>query len=78
MTTGVLEQIESTIQRDRLAGQVAVAQATVDPWRDSRARVRAYRRMTGLHFDTLTGRPAQIARLWRFFGVYYKRVPQDK
>ncbi len=37
MTTGVLEQIESTIQRDRLAGQVAVARATVDPWRDSRA-----------------------------------------
>ena len=77
MTTAVLEQIQSTIERDRLVGQVAVAQATVDPWRDSPARVRAYRRMTGLHFDTLTGTPAQIARMWRFFGVYYKRVPQD-
>ena len=39
--------------------------------------MRAYRRMTGLHFDTLTGTPAQIARMSRFFGVYYKRVPQD-
>jgi protein SCO1/2 len=77
MTTAVLDQIQSTVKRDGLADDVAVAEATVDPWRDSSARLRAYRRMTGLHFDTLTGTPAQIARLWRFFGVYYKRVPQD-
>jgi cytochrome oxidase Cu insertion factor (SCO1/SenC/PrrC family)/thiol-disulfide isomerase/thioredoxin len=76
MTTAVLEQIESTIRRDGLAGQIAVAEATVDPWRDSPARLRAYRRMAGVHFDTLTGAPAQIRRLWRFFGIYYKRVPQ--
>jgi protein SCO1/2 len=77
MTTAVLEQIRSTIQRDGLGDDVAVAEATVDPWRDSPARLRAYRRMTGLHFDTLTGTPTQIARLWKFFGIYYKRVPQD-
>lgn len=76
MTTAVLEQIRSTIQRDGLGGDVAVAEATVDPWRDTPARLRAFRRMVGAHFDTLTGSPAQIARLWKFFGIYYKRVPQ--
>ena len=77
MTTAVLEQVRSTLHRDGLGSDVAVATATVDPWRDTPARLRAYRRMAGVHFDTLTGSPAQIARLWKFFGIYYERVPQD-
>ena len=33
--------------------------------------------MTGLDFTQLTGTPAEIRRFWHFFGVYYKRVPQE-
>ncbi len=77
MTAAVLGEIQAAVRRDGLARRVAVAEATVDPWRDSPARLRAYRRLIGARFETLTGSPAQIRRLWRFFGVYYGRVPQD-
>jgi cytochrome oxidase Cu insertion factor (SCO1/SenC/PrrC family)/thiol-disulfide isomerase/thioredoxin len=77
MTTAALERIQQTLDRDRLADQVAVAEITVDPWRDSPARLRAYRRLTGARFRMLTGSRAQVRRIWKFFGIYYKRVPQD-
>jgi cytochrome oxidase Cu insertion factor (SCO1/SenC/PrrC family)/thiol-disulfide isomerase/thioredoxin len=77
MTTAVLQRIQQTLERDGLMDEVALAEVTVDPWRDSPARLRAYRRLTGAKFRLLTGSPAQIRRFWQFFGVYYKRVPQD-
>jgi len=78
MTTTALMQLTSLIRRDGLSNQVVAAEATVDPWRDSPARLRAYRRLTGATFPMLTGTQAEIGRLWKFFGVYYHRVPQDK
>jgi cytochrome oxidase Cu insertion factor (SCO1/SenC/PrrC family)/thiol-disulfide isomerase/thioredoxin len=78
MTSAALEQIQSTIERDGLASDVSVAEVSVDPWRDTPARLRAYQRMTGVHFRMLTGSGAELTRLWKFFGVYFKRVPQDK
>jgi thiol-disulfide isomerase/thioredoxin len=54
-----------------------VAEATVDPWRDTPARIRAFRRRTGVDIRFLTGSPAQIRRLWHALGVEYHRVPQD-
>ncbi len=76
MTTGALMQLQDEVQRAGLSKQVVVAEATVDPWRDSPARIQAYRRLTGADFAMLTGTQAQIRRLWHFFGVYYERVPQ--
>ncbi len=78
MTAAALEQIRGTLDRDGLGAQVAVAEATVDPWRDSPARLRAYRRTFGTDFRSLTGTPTEIKRLWKFFGVYYRRVAQGK
>jgi cytochrome oxidase Cu insertion factor (SCO1/SenC/PrrC family) len=76
MTTGVLVQVEAKLRQSGLAGQTVVATATVDPWRDSPARLRAYQRLSGLDFTQLTGSRQEIHRLWKFFGVYYQRVPQ--
>ncbi len=53
-----------------------MVEVTVDPWRDTPARLRAYRRLTGANFTMLTGTQSEIARLWKFFGIYYKRIPQ--
>jgi cytochrome oxidase Cu insertion factor (SCO1/SenC/PrrC family)/thiol-disulfide isomerase/thioredoxin len=78
MTTSALLQIQADLRRNGLARQVAIVEASVDPWRDTPARLRAYRRLTGVHFPLLTGTQAQIRKLWRFFGVYYRRVPQGK
>lgn len=78
LTTGALMRMRRAVEAAGLADRVVFAEATVDPWRDSPARLRAYARMTGARFQLLTGSRAQIARLWRFFGVGYRRVPQGK
>lgn len=56
---------------------------TVDPRRDTPAQLRAYRRQYAgpgaalPQWHLLTGRPRDLAALWKFFGVYVKKVPQD-
>jgi cytochrome oxidase Cu insertion factor (SCO1/SenC/PrrC family)/thiol-disulfide isomerase/thioredoxin len=78
LTTGALIQLTTQLRQAGLARQVAVVEATVDPWRDSPARLRAYRRLAGVSFQMLTGTQSEIRRLWKFFGVYYHRIPQGK
>lgn len=80
MTTAALMQLRGRLRQAGLANRVVVAEATVDPWRDTPARLRAYSRLAGAGADVtlLTGTPAEIRRLWRFFGVYYARVPQGR
>ncbi len=78
MTTGVLMQVTGELARAGLSKQVVVAEATVDPWRDTPARLRAYQRLTGADFRMLTGTPSEIGRLWHFFGVDHHRVPPSK
>jgi cytochrome oxidase Cu insertion factor (SCO1/SenC/PrrC family)/thiol-disulfide isomerase/thioredoxin len=78
MTTAVLNEVQARVQSAGLSGRVIVATATVDPWRDTPARLRAYARLTGASFQMLTGSPAEIRRLWRFLGVSYHRVPQGR
>jgi cytochrome oxidase Cu insertion factor (SCO1/SenC/PrrC family) len=78
MTTAVMMQVQSELRRAGLGRQVVVATATVDPWRDSPARLRAYAKLAGAGFEMLTGTQTEVRRLWRFFGVSYQRVPQDK
>jgi protein SCO1/2 len=56
---------------------------TVDPRRDDDRHLAAYRKLYDPHHDLpnwalLTGSQSQIDRLWKFFGVYFHRVPQDK
>jgi protein SCO1/2 len=75
LTTAVLDELSGELRREGLAGRVAVAEITVDPWRDRPARLRAYRQMTGASFPLLTGTAAEIHRLWSFLGVFYERVP---
>ncbi|HZE03656.1 MAG TPA: SCO family protein, partial [Solirubrobacteraceae bacterium] len=76
MTTAVLDEIQADVEKAGLSRKVVVATATVDPWRDHPARLRAYAKLTGTRFQMLTGTQAEIHRLWKFFGVAYDRVPQ--
>ena len=76
ITTGALMALSSQLRADGLSSKTVVAEVSVDPWHDSPARLRAYRRLTGLDFELLTGTQAEIHRFWRYFGVYYKRVPE--
>jgi cytochrome c biogenesis protein CcmG/thiol:disulfide interchange protein DsbE len=78
MTTGVLEELKSTLARDGVGDKVDVVETTVDPWRDSPARLRAYQREFGANFTMLTGSQSTIRRVWNWFGVQYYRVPEGK
>ncbi len=76
LTTGALMEMVNDVRLAGLSKQVVIAEATVDPWRDSPYRLRAYEKLTGADFAMLTGTQSEIKQLWKFFGVYYVRVPQ--
>lgn len=78
MTTGALIRVRERLRQEGLADRVTVAEMTVDPWRDTPARLRAYRRATNVDFSLWTGTRAQVRRFWNFFGVFYKKVPPDR
>jgi protein SCO1/2 len=71
-----------TLQRDvRAAGQggrVVFVEATVDPGRDTVARLAAYQKEFGADWDLWTGTPAAIAAFWKPFGVSYQKVPEEQ
>jgi len=69
MTSGALMQVRYDAVRAGLGKRVTVVEVSVDPWRDSPARLRAYRRLTGVNFRLLTGSLPRLTRFWRFFGV---------
>ena len=48
---------------------------TIDPERDTPARLKAYVKSFGKDFVGLTGSPAQIAAIGDEYHVYYKKVP---
>jgi cytochrome c biogenesis protein CcmG/thiol:disulfide interchange protein DsbE len=79
MTTAALEALRRAADRDGIGNRLTVLEVTVDPWRDSPARLRAYAHLAGVAgVDLMTGTQTAIARLWRFLGVYYHRVPQTR
>lgn len=63
-----------------LGNDVVFVELTVDPQRDTPQRLSAYRRL----FDPpppnwvlLTGAPADVATIWKYFGVSYNRAPEE-
>ena len=76
ITTAAFTALRTRLRQAGLANRVAVVEVTVDPWRDTPARLRAYRRLVGANFTLLTGTQAEIRRFWKFFGVSYEREPE--
>jgi len=61
LTTGALGQLQRDVRSRGLGDRVVVAEATVDPWRDTPARIRAFKRLTGTDVRFLTGTRSEIA-----------------
>lgn len=78
MTTGVLMSLARMLHRAGLASRLVVAEVTVDPWRDTPARLRAYERITGAGFAMLTGSVRNVLHLWKALGILVERVPLEK
>jgi protein SCO1/2 len=78
LTTGNLLVMDRAVAAAGLAGRVRFAELTVDPDRDTPARLRAYRAMIGApaNWLLLTGSPAAIRQIWRYFTIWYQRLAE--
>jgi cytochrome oxidase Cu insertion factor (SCO1/SenC/PrrC family) len=73
-------------QLNRVAGSVehnhkiVFLGITVDPQRDTPQRLHAYRSFAGLsaNWQLWTATPQHIAALWKFFGAYYAKAPEEQ
>jgi protein SCO1 len=80
LTTGNLLAMDRAVASAGLGRRVRFAELTVDPGRDTPARLRAYRALVGApaNWSLLTGRPEVIERIWQYFGVRYQRVAEGR
>ena len=78
LTTGNLLMTDRAVTAAGLARRVRFVELTVDPNRHTPLRLRAYRRLVGAsaNVSLLTGSPAVIERIWRYFGIWYQRVAE--
>ena len=78
LTTGNLLDMDQAVTESGLAGRVHFVELTVDPGRDTPARLSAYRRLIGApaNWSLLTGSPGTIQSIWRYFGIWYEKVPE--
>jgi protein SCO1 len=77
LITGNLVAAEQSLAADHAASKVQIVELTVDPARDTPARLAAYAKLTGAHWELVTEPPAELRRLAKFFGFYYQKVPED-
>ncbi len=78
LTTENLVQVERSLESDHAASRVQIVELTVDPRRDTPARLAAYERLTGASWQLVTESPKDLAALAKFFGFTYEKVPEDK
>lgn len=79
MITANVVTAARAIRADGYAGKIALLELTVDPHRDTPARLSAYQRLYGgpiPGWTLLRASPADTAKFWRFFGVGYHRVKE--
>ena len=69
LVTGAFIALQRDVRAAGLAHRVVFVEATVDPGRDTVARLAAYQKEFGADWDLWTGTPANIAAFWKPFGV---------
>lgn len=74
--TAAMLQAARAVDRAGLGGKVEFVSLTIDPTRDDRRHVAAYRRAFGATpgWETATGDPRAVNRLWDRLGVWRRRV----
>jgi cytochrome oxidase Cu insertion factor (SCO1/SenC/PrrC family) len=77
LTSANVREVSQALDADHLSGDVRILEATVDPERDTPHRLAAYQKLFGARPDwsLVTGSPADIAALWKSFGVAFERTP---
>ena len=78
LTTVNMRDIANTVDRSHQSSKVVVLEITVDPDRDSVSRLKAYQHLYGSsNWALATGTSANIKKLWGWFGVYTKKIPNE-
>jgi len=77
LTSANIRLLQRKAARAGLGGRVEFLEITVDPARDTPARLHAYTGLAGSapNWKLLTGAPAELAKLWRLLGVGYSKRP---
>jgi cytochrome oxidase Cu insertion factor (SCO1/SenC/PrrC family) len=78
LVTGAFTALQRDLRAAGLAQRVVFVEATVDPGRDTVARLAAYQKEFGADWDLWTGTPANIAAFWKPFGVAYQIVAEEQ
>ncbi len=78
LVTGAFISLQRDLRAAGQANRVVFVEATVDPGRDTVARLAAYQREFGADWDLWTGTPANVAAFWKPFGVEYQIVPEEQ
>jgi protein SCO1/2 len=75
LTSANLAAVAAAVTKAGLSQDVVILETTVDPARDDVAHLAAYRKLFGVQpgWSFLTGSPADIAALWKSFGVATER-----
>jgi protein SCO1/2 len=76
-TTGILLQVEEALKADHAPSKVEIVELTVDPHRDTPARLAAYGKLTHAGWQLVTESPAHLAALSKFFGFSYEKIPES-
>jgi cytochrome oxidase Cu insertion factor (SCO1/SenC/PrrC family) len=69
LVTGAFIALQRDVATAGLSKKVVFMEITVDPGRDTPARLTAYSHRYGADWTLLTGTPASLGALWKFFGV---------
>jgi protein SCO1/2 len=76
LTTQNLSLIQQAVDQAGLATQVAIVEYSVDPERDTPARLSAYAKLAGATWTFLTGDPANVTAMNSFFYVLAQKVAE--
>ncbi len=74
--TGNLVQVERALDRANAASKVVLMEVSVDPGRDTPARLAAYAQLTGASFELVTESPASLTAFEHYFGWYVHTDPE--
>jgi protein SCO1/2 len=79
MISANIAQMDKAVAAAHLTGQVQFVELTVDPQRDTPARLSAYRKLfdASPNWSFLTASPAVTAQVWKNFGAWYQKTDED-
>jgi cytochrome oxidase Cu insertion factor (SCO1/SenC/PrrC family) len=78
LVTGAFIALQRDVRAAGLGSKVVFMEITVDPGRDTPARLAAYSKEFGADWVLATGTPGNLNALWKFFGVSVQIVPEEQ